>query len=286
MTHDPLLDDLLSASAPAVHPAPERRDLLRMARAARRSARGRRTLLAHAALGGGVVVLLAGGTGVAYAAGLLPWQPALEDPDLAYAFTAPSGRACEARAASDTWTEAQRAAWDDIDGARHDWLAQDEAARALSVKLAELDPAEVAARVEAIEDLPAPWEMTKEAWLAYASESGLYEDPADSGATAQQLGMTDEQWERFRRDAQDPLLGHSKPVLTRAGTLDRVAYLPYVDAAPTADALHVQRVDVAVAELIMTAHSGLAADGNASSTDGALSPALSIQVLCEPQDPS
>jgi len=45
----------------------------------------------------GLAVLLCGGAGAAVAAGGFDWLPWAQDPDVAYAFTLPSGRECEAR---------------------------------------------------------------------------------------------------------------------------------------------------------------------------------------------
>lgn len=49
------------------------------------------------AAGLGLAVLLCGGAGAAVAAGGFDWLPWAQDPDVAYAFTLPSGRECEAR---------------------------------------------------------------------------------------------------------------------------------------------------------------------------------------------
>lgn len=97
---DPI-DDLLNRSAPVL--VDRGRDqpaaLRQMALDAKDTVcptvpRRRRTGLFAAALTG---ALIAGGGGVAVAAGLVDWPAGFEDPDSSFAFTLPSGRACEVR---------------------------------------------------------------------------------------------------------------------------------------------------------------------------------------------
>jgi len=95
--HDPL-DALLDRSAPAGAPDDPRlrRDLAAMASEARTASRPRRRPGRLAATAG-LAALLASGAGAAVAASVFDWEPWAQDPDLAYPFVLPSGRACEAR---------------------------------------------------------------------------------------------------------------------------------------------------------------------------------------------
>lgn len=97
---DPI-NELLCRSAPAIadRGAGANAALQQMARDARDSVRParlsrRRTGVIAAVLSG--ALLLSGG-GVAIAAGLVDWPAGFEDPDSSFAFTLPSGRACEVR---------------------------------------------------------------------------------------------------------------------------------------------------------------------------------------------
>lgn len=59
----------------------------------------------HLAAGVGLAVLLSAGGGAAFATGGFDWLPWVQDPDVAYAFTLPSGRGCEARIVLDQTEE-------------------------------------------------------------------------------------------------------------------------------------------------------------------------------------
>ena len=101
MTADPF-DEVLDRSAPRVAECgPELDELLvQMVQEAREIAlqpharRRRRNIGIAAALAG---VLVVGGGGVAVASGLVAWPSGYETPDNQFAFTLPSGRACEVR---------------------------------------------------------------------------------------------------------------------------------------------------------------------------------------------
>ncbi len=100
MPTDPI-DELLDRSAPALADRGAGRDaaLHQMARDARDTVRPtrrprRRTGVIAAALSG---ALLLGGGGAAIAAGLVDWPAGFQDPDSSFAFSLPSGRACEVR---------------------------------------------------------------------------------------------------------------------------------------------------------------------------------------------
>lgn len=95
------LDDVLDCSAPSLADRGSARDaaLRQMATDARDTVRPRRTVRRRrtavtAALVGAFVV---GSGGVAVAAGLVDWPTGFENPDSSFAFTVPSGRACEVR---------------------------------------------------------------------------------------------------------------------------------------------------------------------------------------------
>ena len=95
------LDDLLDRSAPALADRGSTRDtaLAQMAADARDTVhppnrpRRRHTAIAAAL----AATFLIGGGGVAVAAGLVDWPAGFEHPDSSFAFTLPSGRACEVR---------------------------------------------------------------------------------------------------------------------------------------------------------------------------------------------
>ncbi|MFS0729975.1 hypothetical protein ABC270_07840 [Curtobacterium sp. 1P10AnD] len=91
---------LLDASAPEETTASPalRRDLAVMAAKARAASRPKRRRLGIAATAV-LAALLASGAGTAVAATVFNWEPWAQDPDIAYPFTLPSGRTCEARVA-------------------------------------------------------------------------------------------------------------------------------------------------------------------------------------------
>lgn len=127
MTHTPdHLDVLLDASAPAGTTASPalRHDLAVMAARARTAPRGRRRPIRVVATAG-LAALLFSGASAAVAATVFDWEPWAQDPDLAYPFILPSGRACEARVAVydvesiDDHGAVTRASANDSDFARH-----------------------------------------------------------------------------------------------------------------------------------------------------------------------
>lgn len=93
------LDDLLDASAPVarVVDAVDIRAMMADAAEAARPVRSRRRVRTGIAAGATALALIIGGGGVAVASGLVSWPSGFEDPDGSYAFTLPSGRACEVR---------------------------------------------------------------------------------------------------------------------------------------------------------------------------------------------
>jgi len=127
MTHRPdPLDVLLDGSAPAGAPDDPalRRDLGVMASEARTASRSRRRPVRLVATAG-LAALLVSGAGAAVAGSVFDWEPWAQDPDLAYPFVLPSGRACEARVSVydvvsiDENGSVQRDPADDSDFARH-----------------------------------------------------------------------------------------------------------------------------------------------------------------------
>jgi hypothetical protein len=98
---DDLFEDRLAQSRPAT--ATRRPDLdvalramVEDAEATSRAIRPRRRATAGITAAA-VMALVVGGGGVAVASGLVAWPVGYEDPDGAYSFTLPSGRACEVR---------------------------------------------------------------------------------------------------------------------------------------------------------------------------------------------
>ncbi|WP_217183763.1 hypothetical protein [Streptomyces sp. AC495_CC817] len=79
-----------------------------MARPARARRRARIGIAAAASL-----ALVVGGGGVAIASGLVAWPSGFEDPDGSYAFTLPSGRACEVRLIVEDRTDPSEPSADD-----------------------------------------------------------------------------------------------------------------------------------------------------------------------------
>lgn len=98
MTDHDRLDDLLNRSAPGhVQSTPRlERDLALLSREARGANTPRRRP-SRVLVGAGLSLLLLGGAGTAVAATTFNWAPWAEDPDIAYPFSLPSGRECEAR---------------------------------------------------------------------------------------------------------------------------------------------------------------------------------------------
>ena len=105
---DPIdpLDAKLGASAPETTAltAEMRHDLRRMNRASAREASPKTSLIRRAprlAVGISLAFALSGTAAGAAASGQFSWLPWAQDPDVAYAFTVPSGRECEIRVAFD-----------------------------------------------------------------------------------------------------------------------------------------------------------------------------------------
>jgi hypothetical protein len=98
MTDTDRLDALLNSSAPAPvkNSALLERQIALLSRDARQASAPRRRP-ARVLVGAGLSLLLIGGAGTAVAATTFNWAPWAQDPDIAYAFTLPSGRMCEAR---------------------------------------------------------------------------------------------------------------------------------------------------------------------------------------------
>lgn len=89
------LDILLDGAAP---PRPALgHEFALMALDARRATRRNTSRAARVGLGVGLVALLAGGAGTAFAAGVFSWQGWAADPDIAYSYALPGGRQCEVR---------------------------------------------------------------------------------------------------------------------------------------------------------------------------------------------
>lgn len=98
---DDLFDDRLAQSSPATasrgpHFETAVRTMIEDAEATVRPAPPRRRTAAGISIAAALALVIGGG-GVAVASGLVSWPSGYEHPDGAYAFTAPSGRACEVR---------------------------------------------------------------------------------------------------------------------------------------------------------------------------------------------
>lgn len=98
---DDLFDDRLARSAPETvmrgpRLAAELRSMAEDAEATARPMPSRRRRTAGVSVAAALALVIGGG-GVAVASGLVAWPSGFEDPDGAYAFSLPSGRACEVR---------------------------------------------------------------------------------------------------------------------------------------------------------------------------------------------
>lgn len=124
-----LLDELLEQSAPrSATPTDElRSELALMASDARREVRPKRRPAVRVAVAAGVALALVTGGGVAVASGLISWEPEYDNPDNAFAFTLPSGRACETRLIVEGGTGGpgpDQTEREEIDAELRSWLTQ------------------------------------------------------------------------------------------------------------------------------------------------------------------
>lgn len=149
------LDDLLDASAPSSCVV-DRADIRAMMADAAAEVRGmrrpRRRL--RAGIGAGAALaLIVGGGGVAVASGLVSWPSGFEDPDGSYAFSLPSGRACEVRLIVEDQTSAAEPSPDDavtraVQDAVATWLRDGALERDLDLAAADAESARILAEQE------------------------------------------------------------------------------------------------------------------------------------------
>ncbi|AYF97799.1 hypothetical protein [Protaetiibacter intestinalis] len=185
---DPI-EELLARSAPRTTTAtPElREELTRMAVASgneRRASRSRRRI----AVGTGIAtVALLAGAGTAAATGVIEWGPWAQDPDVVYAYSLPSGDACELRIAFD----------DDATGATaRDIAAGIDFASAVDVE------AEIA-RIRATSSTAG--DEFGNSWdTSYGTDDYLYADPDFEYDTAVQQGVTGVLFEELNARGVDP----------------------------------------------------------------------------------
>ncbi|MFK4760851.1 hypothetical protein ACI3KS_07945 [Microbacterium sp. ZW T5_45] len=156
-------DALLDASAPAPRVV-DRADVRAMMTAAAEAAEAaeppdtwrprRRVRISLAAAA--AVALMIGGGGVAVASGLVSWPSGYEDPDGSYAFTLPSGRACEVRlvvedqTASDEDAGADDATTRAVQDALTSWLREGALERDLDLQEADAEAARILAEQRAV----------------------------------------------------------------------------------------------------------------------------------------
>lgn len=181
---DPI-DDLLDHSAPTLADRGSARDaaLAQMVRDARDTVRPsirprrRHTALAAALAG----VFLVGGGGVAVAAGLVDWPSGFESPDSSFAFTLPSGRACEVRLIVDEpnaeAANGENRAQEEIER----WLTSVDLWDELDMTSAERDTARIIQEQEAAE---MTIRIGSDGWLTDASIDGGEATPDDLYAFA------------------------------------------------------------------------------------------------------
>ncbi|WP_457101475.1 hypothetical protein [Microbacterium sp. P5_E9] len=134
--------------------------------------------------GVGLAVLLTGGAGAAVAAGGFEWLPWAEDPDVAYAFTLPSGRGCEARIVLEQTED--YGDWD-VFVADIGQLTLDDATVARRADEIRSDPRSIIQVLDAngqFVDLPAGAEPTEDDWYAVAHYVALTEETTRLSAEA------------------------------------------------------------------------------------------------------
>lgn len=145
------LDGLLQASAPAIRNIDQIdiRAMLADARAEARPARPRRRVSVGVGAAAALALIIGGG-GVAVASGLVSWPSGFEDPDGSYAFTLPSGRACEVRLIVEDRTSPSEPSPDDattrgVQDSVTDWLREGALDRDLDLETADAEAVRILA---------------------------------------------------------------------------------------------------------------------------------------------
>lgn len=185
---DDRLHRMLDASAPTARALDE--SVVRMmmtdaeaaARPARPRSRVRVGLTAAASL-----ALVIGGGGVAIASGLVSWPSGFEDPDGSYAFTLPSGRACEVRLIVEEQTDANEPGPDDavtraVQDSVQTWLRDGALDRDLDLAAADAEAERVLA--EQAEDYGMTVLIGADGWLTDAAVAPGRPDADDARAFA------------------------------------------------------------------------------------------------------
>lgn len=187
MATDPL-DDLLTRSVPPT-PAHLSADQLRsMSKAARTQAdtgvdtvRRRRHRLHWGIVAGITGALLVGG-GAAVAGGLINWEPEYQNPDTAFTFSLPSGRACEVRVVVDeAWGgpgDDQAAAQQSLDALRT-WMHDTDIQSHL-----DMDAARASVAQRAKDSTTTTGVIGPDGWLADVSQSPNTQTADDRAAIA------------------------------------------------------------------------------------------------------
>lgn len=193
---DDLFDERLARSRPATasrgpHFDAAVRAMIEDADVTARPVQPRRRVTAGITVAAALALVIGGG-GVAVASGLVPWPSGFEDPDGSYAFTLPSGRACEVRLVigapepvEDPSAEVDRSA--DTEAQRD---VQEEVARWLRAGALDedLDLPAAQAEVAAVYDEQADVGMTvligADGWLADAATATGRPDADDAYAFA------------------------------------------------------------------------------------------------------
>ncbi len=185
---DDRLHRMLDASAPTARALDESvvrmmmTDAETVARPSRRRRRVRVGLTAAASL-----ALLIGGGGVAIASGLVSWPTGFEDPDGSYAFTLPSGRACEVRLIVDEQTDPNEPSPDDaatraVQDSVQIWLREGALDRDLDIAAADAEAERILA--EQAEEYGMTVLIGPDGWLTDAAVAPGRPDADDTRAFA------------------------------------------------------------------------------------------------------
>ncbi|MDF2508581.1 MAG: hypothetical protein K0Q52_2440 [Microbacterium sp.] len=179
MTRD-RLDDLLDASAPP-HTTVDTSSLRVWLAEARTVARPRRPKRRSTMLTGALVLLFAGGAGIATASSDWLWNSGLEDPDRSYTYTSPTWGECEIRYSG--WDTHNPLNQVEVNRIIDDWFANTDVEAAAEPYVAEQLAAVEADMATSEEALTDPRTPDLNAWRAHdqALSMALHEELKDNG---------------------------------------------------------------------------------------------------------
>jgi hypothetical protein len=141
---------------------------------------GRRRL--HWGIAAGIAGALLIGGGAAVAGGLIDWEPKYQNPDTAFTFSLPSGRACEVRLVADgAWGgpgDDQAAAQKSLDGLRT-WMRETDIRSQLDMEAGRASVAQMAK-----DSTTTTGVIGSDGWLADVSQSPSTQTADDRAAIA------------------------------------------------------------------------------------------------------